>query len=151
MNMKSTIGNAAVIATIVLALGTEALAAQAGHMHRATRRRTAVVVSSATHASDDAAATSSQAAATQSTAAQQSATAQQQSATAAQQSATAQQQTAAAATKPPPLGPPGQWRSAPSFPRCRRGAPPRPSAAWSTTTAATTGTARRSRATTLSM
>ena len=100
MNMKSTIGNAAVIATIVLALGTEALAAQAGHMHRATRRRTAVVVSSATHASDDAAATSSQAAATQSTAAQQSATAQQQSATAAQQSATAQQQTAAAATKP---------------------------------------------------
>ena len=44
----------------------ETIEAQVGHMHRATRRRTAVVVSSATHQKDQAAAQQSQAAAQQS-------------------------------------------------------------------------------------
>jgi len=40
---------------------TDYIQAQAGHMHRATRRRTAVVVSSATHSKDQQAAAAQQA------------------------------------------------------------------------------------------
>ena len=93
---------AGIAATVVVMLIPEVVDAQAGRMHRATRRRTAVVVSSATHARDQQAmsaqqaATTQQAAAQQSTAEQQSATAAEQSATAAQQSATAEQQSATA-------------------------------------------------------
>jgi hypothetical protein len=93
-----------VAAAVAVTAIPEAAFAQAGRVHRATRRRTAVVVSSAVRADeaqDDAAAA---AAAQQSTAAQQSATAQQQSATAAQQSATAAQQTAAAQQAAKPAG-----------------------------------------------
>ena len=42
----------AMAAFIVFLFTCETIEAQAGHMHRATRRRTAVVVSSATHAQD---------------------------------------------------------------------------------------------------
>jgi len=84
-----------VAAAVAVTAIPEAAFAQAGHVHRATRRRTAVVVSTAVRA-DEAQDDAAVAAAQQSTAAQQSATAQQQSATAAQQSATAAQQTAAA-------------------------------------------------------
>ena len=42
----------AMAAFIVLLFTCETMEAQAGRMHRATRRRTAVVVSSATHAND---------------------------------------------------------------------------------------------------
>jgi hypothetical protein len=103
--MKPILVIAGVAATIVVLLVPVVADAQAGRMHRATRRRTAVVVSSVTHAKDQQAAAASQqsAAAQQSTAAQQSATAEQQSATAAQQSATAQQQAAAAAALSPAL------------------------------------------------
>ena len=107
---------AGIAATVVVMLIPEVVDAQAGRMHRATRRRTAVVVSSATHARDQQAMASQQAATTQqaaaqqttaeqqsATAAEQSATAAQQSATAEQQSATAQQQAAAAAALAPPL------------------------------------------------
>jgi hypothetical protein len=95
--MNRKLGRALVAAVMVAALIPEPAFTQAGHMHRATRRRTAVVVGSAVSDSDQEKAAASQSSAQQSTAAQQSATAQQQSATAAQQSATAQQQTAAAA------------------------------------------------------
>ncbi len=95
--MNSALKVAGLLVAVVVLVLPDLTTAQAGHVHRATRRRTAVVVSSATHASDANAAAASSASAQQSTAAQQSATAQQQSATAAQQSATAQQQTAAAA------------------------------------------------------
>lgn len=50
-------------AIIFLLMITDSIWAQAGHMHRATRRRTAVVVSSATHAHDQEAAAAQQAAA----------------------------------------------------------------------------------------
>lgn len=46
---------------ILLFMSTDIIQAQAGHMHRATRRRTAVVVSSATHSKDQQAAAAQQA------------------------------------------------------------------------------------------
>jgi len=94
--MNTRLRTVGVAAVLVLLLVPELAPAQAGRMHRATRRRTAVVVGTTVNASDQEKAAASQSSAQQSTAAQQSATAQQQSATAAQQSATAQQQTAAA-------------------------------------------------------
>ena len=108
-HMKPALVIAGIAAPVVVMLIPEVVDAQAGRMHRATRRRTAVVVSSATHARDQQAmaaqqaATTQQAAAQQTTAEQQSATAEQQSATAEQQSATAQQQAAAAAALAPAL------------------------------------------------
>ena len=108
-HMRPVLVIAGFAAAVVALLIPEVVDAQAGRMHRATRRRTAVVVSSATHARDQQAmaaqqaATTQQAAAQQTTAEQQSATAEQQSATAEQQSATAQQQAAAAAALAPPL------------------------------------------------
>lgn len=57
-NIKIT----AMAAFIVLLFTCETMEAQAGHMHRATRRRTAVVVSSATHANDQQAAAAAAAA-----------------------------------------------------------------------------------------
>ena len=110
--MKSLIKIGGMAATIVVLLIPEVVLAQAGRMHRATRRRTAVVVHSATKAKDQQAmaaqqqATATQQAQQQSTAQQQAATAEQQSATAEQQSATAEQQAATAAQQAaaaPPL------------------------------------------------
>jgi hypothetical protein len=92
--MRIHLRTAGIIAALLLLILPEVLPGQLGRSRR-VRRRTAVVVSSSTHASDEAA-ESSQNAAQDSTAKQQSATAQQQSATAAQQSATAQQQAATA-------------------------------------------------------
>jgi len=106
-HMKPVLVVAGFAAAVVALLIPEVVYAQAGRMHRATRRRTAVVVSSATHARDAAAvsattsAQQSTAAQQSATAAQQSATAEQQAATAEQQSATAEQQAAAAAALPP--------------------------------------------------
>jgi len=122
-HMKPVLVVAGFAAAVVALLIPEVVDAQAGRMHRATRRRTAVVVSSATHARDQQAMAAQQAATTQqataqqttaeqqsataaeqsATAAEQSATAAEQSATAAQQSATAQQQAAAAAALAPAL------------------------------------------------
>ena len=115
-HMKPVLVVAGFAAAVVALLIPEVVDAQAGRMHRATRRRTAVVVSSATHARDQQAMAAQQAATTQqataqqttaeqqsATAAEQSATAAQQSATAEQQSATAQQQAAAAAALAPAL------------------------------------------------
>jgi hypothetical protein len=95
--MNRIFGVALVAAALVVTSIPQPASAQAGRVHRATRRRTAVVVGTTVNASDQEKAAASQSSAQQSTAAQQSATAQQQSATAAQQSATAQQQTSAAA------------------------------------------------------
>lgn len=54
--MKTTITNSrcSILTALLIAIFflPELMEAQAGHMHRATRRRTAVVVSSATHARD---------------------------------------------------------------------------------------------------
>ena len=78
----------AVAATaLALMLVPDVVYAQAGHMHRATRRRTAVVVGSAASASGAAQASQAQ---------QQTAAAQQQTVAAQQQAAAAQQQAAAA-------------------------------------------------------
>ena len=78
----------AVVATAcALMFIPDVVEAQAGHMHRATRRRTAVVVGSAA---------SAQGAAQASQAQQQTAAAQQQTVAAQQQAAAAQQQAAAA-------------------------------------------------------
>ena len=86
--MKMTLTIAAAVATaMVVTLVPEVVDAQYGHMHRATRRRTAVVVSSATKSAD---------AAQVSQANQQAATAQQQAATSQQQAAASQQEAAAA-------------------------------------------------------
>jgi nucleoid-associated protein YgaU len=84
--MKTT--RLAVVATaIALVAIPDVIHAQAGHMHRATRRRTAVVVGSAASASGAAQASQAQ---------QQTAAAQQQTVAAQQQAAAAQQQAAAA-------------------------------------------------------
>ena len=89
---------APVIGVVIMLLSVvEPVDAQAVHAHRATRRRTAVVVSHVVREDEQQKAAAANAASVeQSTAAQQSATAAQQSATAAQQSATAAQQSAAA-------------------------------------------------------
>ena len=116
MNIDHSESPAGVAAALLLLLVPEVVPAQAGHVHRATRRRTAVVVSTVVRMRAARCRRRDSASAQQSTAAQQSATAQQQSATAAQQSATAQQQTAAAAAAKPPAAPrrpPGRWRWAP--------------------------------------
>lgn len=76
--------------TIIFFLMPEIAEAQAGHMHRATRRRTAVVVSSATHAND---------AAQSNAAAQQTATAQANADAEASKAATAQANADAEASK----------------------------------------------------
>ena len=92
--MKMTLTTAAVATAIVVAVIPEVVDAQYGHMHRATRRRTAVVVSSATKSADSAQVSqANQQAAT----AQQQATASQQEAAAANQRAAAAEQEAAAA------------------------------------------------------
>ena len=92
--MKTTLTIAAVATAMVVTLIPELVDAQAGHMHRATRRRTAVVVSSATKSADSAQVSQAQ---QQTTAAQQqAAAAEQQAATAKQQAAAAEQQAAAA-------------------------------------------------------
>ena len=74
-------------AALALVLMPDLVQAQAGHMHRATRRRTAVVVGSAASASG---------AAQASEAKQETAAAQQQAAASEQKAAAAQQQAAAA-------------------------------------------------------
>ena len=85
----------AVVATaLALMLIPDVAHAQAGHMHRATRRRTAVVVGSAASAAGAAQASQAQ---QQTAAAQQQAAASQQQTVAAQQQAAAAQQDAAAA------------------------------------------------------
>ena len=88
------------IAIVATALGLmlipDAAHAQAGHMHRATRRRTAVVVGSAASAAGAAQASQAQ---QQTAAAQQQTVAAQQQTVAAQQQAAAAQQQAAAAEK----------------------------------------------------
>ena len=87
----------AVVATaLALMLIPDVVRAQAGHMHRATRRRTAVVVGSAASASGAAQASQAQ---QQTAAAQQQTVAAQQQTVAAQQQAAAAQQQAAAAEK----------------------------------------------------
>lgn len=63
MNMKTQKNLLRLAIVIFLLIMTDTIWAQAGHMHRATRRRTAVVVSSATHAHDQEAAAAQQAAA----------------------------------------------------------------------------------------
>lgn len=85
--MNSILKIAVVVSALLWMLIPGPCYGQAGHMHRATRRRTAVVVSSATSSS-----ASSQTAAAQ----QQTAAANQQAAAANQKAATAEQQTAAA-------------------------------------------------------
>ena len=93
--MKTT--RLAVVATAIgLVAIPDVIHAQAGHMHRATRRRTAVVVGSAASASGAAQASQAQ---QQTAAAQQQAAASQQQTVAAQQQAAAAQQQAAAAEK----------------------------------------------------
>jgi ATPase subunit of ABC transporter with duplicated ATPase domains len=83
-----TILKVAVAAVAAVAVLIPSLAdAQAGRMHRATRRRTAVVVGSTVKAEDSAKAAQTQ---------QQAAAAQQQAATSQQQAAASQQQAAAA-------------------------------------------------------
>ncbi len=49
---KFDLNIARILAFIIFLFTCEAMEAQAGRMHRATRRRTAVVVSSATHSKD---------------------------------------------------------------------------------------------------
>ena len=105
------------------------------------RRRSAVVGYAAGAATASAAAQSQQSAAAQ----QQAAVAQQQAATAQQQAATAQQQAAAAAA----AGKPYRW--APSLPPSPQVAPPRRSAAWSTTPLGLTSIAPRFKGTTWCM
>ena len=92
--MKNMVTIAPVAAALALLLIPEVTYAQVGRVHRATRRRTAVVVGSAASASGSAKAAQAQ----QQTAAaqQQSAAAQQEAATAKQQAATAEQEAAAA-------------------------------------------------------
>ena len=85
--MKTTLTIGAVVTALVVTLVPEVVDAQYGHMHRATRRRTAVVVSSATKSADSAQVSQAN---------QQADTAQQQAATAQQQAATSQQEAAAA-------------------------------------------------------
>ena len=85
--MKTTLTIGAVLTGLVVTFVPEVADAQYGHMHRATRRRTAVVVSSATKSAD---------AAQVSQANQQAAASQQQSAASQQQAAVAQQEAAAA-------------------------------------------------------
>ena len=85
----------AVVSTaLALMLVPDVICAQAGRVHRATRRRTAVVVGSAASASGAAQASQAQ---QQTAAAQQQAAASQQQTVAAQQQAAAAQQQAAAA------------------------------------------------------
>ena len=88
----------AVVGGLSLVLIPELCYGQAGRMHRATRRRTTVVVGSSVQAHDAAAASASTAAAQQQTAAaqQQAAAANQRAAAAEQQATTAQQQASAA-------------------------------------------------------
>ena len=83
--MKRILGVALVAAALVVTSIPQPASAQAGHMHRATRRRTAVVVGTTVNASDQEKAAASQ--------------------SAAQQPATAQQQPAPAAAKPPAAAP----------------------------------------------
>ena len=92
--MKKTLTIGAVVTAIVVTLVPEIVDAQYGHMHRATRRRTAVVVSSATKSAD--AAQVSQANQQAATSQQQAATAQQQAADAERRAAAAEQEAAAA-------------------------------------------------------
>ena len=113
--MKTTLTIGAVVTAIVVTLVPEVVDAQYGHMHRATRRRTAVVVSSATKSADSAqvsqanqqaAASQQQAAASQqeAAAANQRAAAAEQEAAAARQAAAAPAPAAVAAGQPLPLG-----------------------------------------------
>lgn len=92
--MRTIVRVTGIALALLVLLAPEALFAQYGHVHRATRRRTAVVVGTSVHAADEAAASSQQAAASQQTAA--TTQAQQQTAAAQQQTAEAQAQTAAA-------------------------------------------------------
>jgi hypothetical protein len=103
-SLLKIIGMPAIIAAVLI---PEVAYAQYGYgrVHRATRRRTAVVVHSATKAQDQQAMAAQQQATAQQQA-QQQATAEQQAATAAQQAATAEQQAATAAQQAaaaPPL------------------------------------------------
>ena len=92
--MKTRLTFCAVVTAMVVTLVPEIVEAQYGHMHRATRRRTAVVVSSATRSAD--AAQVNQANQQAATATQQAATAEQQAAAAQQQAADAERRAAAA-------------------------------------------------------
>ena len=92
--MKTTLTIGAVVTALVVTLVPEVVDAQYGHMHRATRRRTAVVVSSATKSADSAQV--SQANQQAATAQQQAATSQQEAAAANQRAAAAEQEAAAA-------------------------------------------------------
>lgn len=94
--MKNILKIAAAASVLALMLVPDVTYAQAGHMHRATRRRTAVVVGSTVKAEDAAKTSQSQ---QQTAAAQQQAVASQQQAAVAQQQAAASQQQAAAAEK----------------------------------------------------
>ena len=87
---------AAVSAALAVMFVPEVMYGQAGHMHRATRRRTAVVVGSAASASGAAQASAAQ---QQTAVAQQETAAAQQQAAAAQGEAAAAQQQAAAAER----------------------------------------------------
>ena len=116
--MNKRLKIAVVASALVAMLIPDVAYGQAGRMHRATRRRTAVVVGSTVHAKDSAAANQQVSAAQQETvAAQQTAAAAQQNAAAANQEAAAAKQDAAnakqeaAAAKqqaavPPPAGQP---------------------------------------------
>ncbi len=92
--MKTKLTIAAAASALALMLVPDVTYAQAGHMHRATRRRTAVVVGSTVEAKDAAQMSQSQ---QQTAAAQQQAVASQQQAAVAQQQVAASQQQAAAA------------------------------------------------------
>ena len=103
-----------------------------------TRRRTAVVVGATVHAADSAQIAQAQ---------QQTAAAQQQAAAAEKEAAAAKQEAAARSSRlllhRPRRQPPGhRYRWAPWWPPSPRAASPHRSAAWSTTTAAGTSTAR---------
>ena len=111
--MKNIVRIAVVAAALALVLVPEATYAQAGRMHRATRRRTAVVVGSAASASGSAKAAEAQ---QQTAAAQQQSAASQQEAAAAKQQAAAAEQEAAAAKQ--------EAAAAKQGSRCRR-APPK--------------------------
>lgn len=95
--MKKILKMAVVATALGVMIIPEVIYAQAGHMHRATRRRTAVVVGSTTKAAGSAQASQAQ---------QETAAAKQQAATAEQEAAAAKKQTAAvtAAAGPLPLG-----------------------------------------------
>lgn len=94
--MEKVLKIAVVAAAVVVMLIPDVAYAQAGRMHRATRRRTAVVVGTTAHAAGSAQAAGAQ---QQAAASQQQAAASQQQTAAAQQQAAAAEQHAAAAEK----------------------------------------------------